>query len=519
LTAVVAGAPQALRGGLPENIMAGVRRSAIIKKNRRMRTIGLRTALTAAACLVLVLFAASGFGPGRRAESVSIRSREEAQQALPAPTTAIIPVSTPENPARADNTAPVGNSVYTPVPAWTPAPVQDPASSAPDAYLAAGDNMETAYTTPQPNPYVYHEPAAPAGYPAAPAAEQYDTPIPFETEAPVAVQNPFPAVASTPAPPVAANAVENAAANGAVRKAAPAIEEETAQPAESDTSEQEAGEETTVFSFFQSIISNFDSAAPDTLAESKTAAVDEAQTEAGQNTETADMAVSVPNAAPAESQADMQKNEAAKDDGAVPEQEATEAPALFSFFSSISDRFDAAPEEDALPEANAPSEEEKAPAEEKNPAPFDIVPNAFPESFSLSEVVPESEETTGAEDGTEKTVKEESARIYGREPRNKLLAMLGSNTDVLPQEAELTRVVHLTLVPEDEYGTEEKLDINIYGDFVYCQFYLAGGGTACCRADCSLRELDSFLAPYLNPVSTPTPSPTADPFAAELPQA
>ena len=78
LSDILAEESEPLPDGLHENIMAGVRRSEIMKKNRRMRKFGLSTALTAAACAVLVLFAAVGFTPGERAESVSIRSEQQA---------------------------------------------------------------------------------------------------------------------------------------------------------------------------------------------------------------------------------------------------------------------------------------------------------------------------------------------------------------------------------------------------------------------------------------------------------
>ena len=84
-------AREELPEGLHENIMAGVRRSAIEKKNRRMRSIGLRTALTAAACAVLVLFASLGFAPHERAENVSIRSPQAIETILP-----VAPAKAPE---------------------------------------------------------------------------------------------------------------------------------------------------------------------------------------------------------------------------------------------------------------------------------------------------------------------------------------------------------------------------------------------------------------------------------------
>ena len=94
--------------------------------------------------------------------------------------------------------------------------------------------------------------------------------------------------------------------------------------------------------------------------------------------------------------------------------------------------------------------------------------------------------------------------------------MIGRNEDSLPQEAELTRLVHISLMPEDAYGSEEKMDISIFGDFVYCSLYPVEGGSVIYRADCSLKELDSFLADC---AAAPAPSaaPTPDPYVGELP--
>ena len=88
--------------------------------------------------------------------------------------------------------------------------------------------------------------------------------------------------------------------------------------------------------------------------------------------------------------------------------------------------------------------------------------------------------------------------------------MLGENEDALP-EAELTRLVHVTFVPEDEYGSEEKMDIRIYGDFVFCERFPAESAGKSYRADCSLKELDSFLEACK--LVSPTPAPTVDPYS------
>jgi anti-sigma factor RsiW len=117
LSDILAEEIEPLPEGLHENIMAGVRRSEIIRKNRRLRKLGLRTALTAAACAVLVLFAARGVTPAERANSVSIRSEEEVRQTIPTPSPdSLMPAATPA-PAQAEYAAPV--QTYAPAPVST----------------------------------------------------------------------------------------------------------------------------------------------------------------------------------------------------------------------------------------------------------------------------------------------------------------------------------------------------------------------------------------------------------------
>ena len=79
-------------------------------------------------------------------------------------------------------------------------------------------------------------------------------------------------------------------------------------------------------------------------------------------------------------------------------------------------------------------------------------------------------------------------------------------------------MVHVTLVPDDAYGGEEKMDISIYGDFVYYSLYPAGGAAKSCRAACALRDLDSLLRELTTQSATasePAPTPTIDPYAVE----
>ena len=154
-------AREELPEGLHENIMAGVRRSAIEKKNRRMRSIGLRTALTAAACAVLVLFASLGFAPHERAENVSIRSPQAIETVLPA-----APAEAPEPAAQTAPAQPQPKIAASPAVTAeeeTPAPETASAESA-----AASGNAESTVATgsaesaPDVTADVFLAPAAPA---------------------------------------------------------------------------------------------------------------------------------------------------------------------------------------------------------------------------------------------------------------------------------------------------------------------------------------------------------------------
>ena len=435
--------PEPLPEGLHENIMAGVRRSEIMKKNRRMRRIGLRTAMTAAACAVLVLFAAVSFDPGRRADSVSIHSEQEAMELLPTPS----PVA--GTPAA---------DVYA-LPAATPVPTQIPAVT----YDTAGSAAYTPVQPEQYNPYSYDSYQEAAPLPAwTPAPVQTLTPMqtPAPMQTPTPMQAPAPIWTSVPA--------------------------ETAAPAPAETT--------------PAIYEMSDQAAFDAAPAEEAPSVMMTQNPMMQ--------------ARAADPAPTQDPEDAADYGSD-ETEPVEESVTFSLFSSMMDLFDAAPPEQlADAKLTAPAGIEpglEAPAlgdSEESPAP---AVSGIP-----LEIVQEEE----------KPAVEERVTVYGNDARTKLLAMIGRNEDALPQEAVLTRLVHVKFLPDDAYGSEEKMDIAIYGDFVYCTLCPVEGGSVTYRADCSLKELDSFLktcpsdpassaAPTPDPYSDQTPVPSPDGSAAE----
>ena len=462
LSDILSEEPQPLPEGLHENIMAGVRRSEIKKKNRRMRKVGLRTAMTAAACAVLVLFAAVTFDPGKRADSVSIRTEQEANQLLPAPSPATgIPAPTAALPAQ--TAAPMPTPAQTPVPAY------------------GTDNSAAAYTPVQPeqfNTYSYdsYQETAPlpawTPAPAQPAAPVW-TPEPAVYTPPLWTPAPeTPVPAWTPAPETPAPAWTPAPA-------------ETAAPAPAE-------------------------AAPAVFEMSDWATYDAApaeETPAALTTQNTVMQARAADSVP------TQDPEDAADYGADGS-ESDEETVTFSLFSSMMDLFDAAPP-DQLTDAKlaAPAGIETAldalglGDSAESPAP---AVSGIPLEIAEEEAKPAAEE---------------HVTVYGNDARTKLLAMIGKNEDTLPQEAELTRLVHVALRPDDAYGSEEKMDIAIYGDFVYCSLYPVEGGCVTYRADCSLKELDSFLktcpsgpapsaAPTPDPYTDPTPVPTPDESAA-----
>ena len=410
LSDILAEEDEALPEGLHENIMAGVRRSEIMKKNRRMRRFGLSTALTAAACAVLVLFAAAGITPGKRAESVSIRTEEAATASGGMITQYSVPQQNDpyifNNNTYQEQAAPA----YTPAPAAlqsTPMPVRT-VEPAPAVIAPPVQAEEPAVFWSESTPAVYEAPAAPAVYEVPEAPAVYEAPA-------------APAVYEVPAPP----AVQEPA-----RTTEPAVNQAAPAPASEKPAEQESGGFAGLFSSFTSMFE----AAPEDEAESK-----------------------------------------------IEMQNASELPA---------------------PAAVQPAAEEAAAQEEP------VQAADLPASGTASGTGSESG-AAAQEDG--KTVQEERVRVYGKAQCAQLLALLGDKEDALP-EAELTRLVHVTFVPEDEYGSEEKMDIRIYGDFVFCERFQAGGGSKSYRADCSLKDLDSFLL-ACSQVS-PTPAPTVDPYIA-----
>jgi len=442
LSQLISEEAQPLPDGLHENIMAGVRRSAIIKKNRRLRRFGLRTAVSAAACAVLVLFAATGFDPAKRAGSVSVSEQETASVVV--------------TPAPAEFTA----REYAP-PAMTPAPMptQMPAPANADIYYPT----ENTYTPQQPETNTYSNYNTYNDYSDSGAWQQPEVNTQW-----AAPQQAY--TAEEPAVSQPLTVSEYAAYDNRVPVYSTPAAPEPPAPAERTAGTEAAG-----------------------------LSVGDTQTfnvgpEAAQSSEapqvTPDLSVSL-YALPAEASAGKAEEEPREEDETVP---------FFSLFSSSDDAFDAAP-----PAAEQPAEDMEARVGEL----------AVPEGADAAAPA-EIFTALTAPAATPDPVKEERLSVYGKADRAKLLAMIGSKqATVLPAEAELTRVVHVSFVPEDSYGSEEKMDINIYGDFIFCHYYPVDGDELTWYADCSLTNLDSFLDACR--AAAPSPTPTADPYIPETP--
>ena len=208
-----------LPAGLHENIMAGVRRSAVEKQNRRRAGL-VRNVLAAAACAVLVLFAAKGLAPADRAEQSVIQTRAEAERLLPsasAPTEAAPAV--PEAAAQPETVQ------ATPAPTQSPAPEAGvlPATAAPirtSAPAAAGQDPYLSTPTPETNT------ARQQAAPATRSPEPQPTPgLPERTESPAATEAPSAAVTTSAPAPV----IEASPAADSTAQASPAVEERAAR--------------------------------------------------------------------------------------------------------------------------------------------------------------------------------------------------------------------------------------------------------------------------------------------------
>ena len=205
-----------LPAGLHENIMAGIRRSEMIKANRpagvpgkhftpRKLTISrpVRNLLATAACMALVIAAALSVNPAGRAEEViaarsmpEVTATQAPQAAAAAPVTAepsATPAPTPASTAAPDEKVAATDRIVT-----TPAPT-------PDLYLAT----PTPRPTQTPAQVITGTPINKATPTPVPTPEPIVTEAPVPTEAPAATEEPKPTEAPVTAPEEGAEEIDS----------------------------------------------------------------------------------------------------------------------------------------------------------------------------------------------------------------------------------------------------------------------------------------------------------------------
>jgi len=218
LSDVIGSEDEPLPVDLHENIMAGVRRHAMIQNNKRRLSKPMRNTLAAAACAALVLFAARGLSPAQKAQGTVLTEPQAA--AMDATVQAELVEESFSVPAAAEEEA-APLATETPAPTATPVPTTD-------VYLNSGEDKEktdpvknntnnkvntnskdtggTVYITAPPKEIVVSTPAPTPK--ASPKPTPEPTPVPTAAPSPAPTATPAPTVAVTELPEASAAAIE-----------------------------------------------------------------------------------------------------------------------------------------------------------------------------------------------------------------------------------------------------------------------------------------------------------------------
>ena len=169
---------------LHDNIMAGVRRSAMLRHNRRRLSKPVRNTLAAAACAALVIFASRGLAPADKAADAVLSQDQAAvmdaqvQEEAPAPA-AIEEAAVEESAAVSVAETPV----VTAMPVATPVPTEDIYLESESEAKNAAENTsktKTVVATPKPTEIPVHTPVTVA------TPQPTQSPAVVVSEAPVA---------------------------------------------------------------------------------------------------------------------------------------------------------------------------------------------------------------------------------------------------------------------------------------------------------------------------------------------
>ena len=239
LSEIIGSEDEALPEDLHENIMAGVRRSAMINHNRRRLSKPMRNTLAAAACAALVLFASRGLAPEKAADAVLTAQQVEVmdvQVQQPAKSQSEASVQAQPEPSPAVSAAPAA-PVATAMPVASPEVTRDIYLETQEAKSAATNQNYQSYSqsyavpTPAPVEIIVDTPATvntpgPIVSPNSVVAQPVVTRLPAPTQEPeLAVAAEIPAeAAAAPAAMAEEAQSENqpamAAAEGGVALAA-----------------------------------------------------------------------------------------------------------------------------------------------------------------------------------------------------------------------------------------------------------------------------------------------------------
>ena len=474
VSAAVADDIQELPKGLHENIMAGVHRSAIVRKNKAQSGMAMsrrtRNVLAAAACFAVVLLSAFGIAGKLSSRHTEVRDAAEIQHTDSA---AAMPAAAAEEQGEEASTE-IAVATETPTVSTTPAvknlpqgrvvptdPPVDP-NRAPDPY--SGNSAVLAPTpTPKRTPMPTRTPVptrTPAPTPETETETVYFAPprkteAPKQTEVTAPVQKTEPAQEQTAMATPAEAAVPPVAENDKAESEAPAPQTETAAQSESKT---EAAAETAPAATTQPARTQMkmfaarpQTAEPDAGAESVQVIEDTQPDVAAPETDESEAA-----AAPAES---------AKPEGAVLGR------ILKAIFDSSREN-----ENEAQPSAS-PSPTAEAGAELKK---------------------------------IEKPHVDVVADLRNEETYEQLSALLLGKLSELPKgKPDRTYLLQLKVGDMDV-----ELLVHVYGDKLYYTIYDPVVKQSVYLADCTQKELDDFIREFVaQPEASPSVTPSSTPEA------
>ncbi len=270
LSDIIGSEDEPLPEDLHENIMAGVRRHAMINNNKRRLSKPMRSTLAAVACAALVLFAARGLAPAEKAQQAVLNENQAAAMDMALPEAAVEEAAPA---AAAPELSAIVEESAVPAPTATVKPTATPVPTK-DAYLGSGDENKSVsesknnntntktnnknnsvlvtvpptdipVATPKPTPVPTPVPTVTVTASPKPVSTPAPTPVPTAAPSPAASEAPSPVPAAlSPEPEAAAEpapaSLEDAADSGAASESPVAAAPTEAAPATEEPVSTEA---------------------------------------------------------------------------------------------------------------------------------------------------------------------------------------------------------------------------------------------------------------------------------------